>query len=66
MLRATTAPLGRDDPLYGIMRHVLALGEKDLDLALELARDLGVDTPLAELARDRLADGLGLLGKEVP
>ncbi|MFG1683958.1 NAD(P)-dependent oxidoreductase [Nonomuraea sp. NPDC049269] len=66
MLRATTAPLGEDDPLYGIMRHVLALGEKDLDLALELARDLGVDTPLAELARDRLADGLGLLRKEIP
>ncbi|GGO79601.1 NAD(P)-dependent oxidoreductase [Nonomuraea cavernae] len=60
MLRPTTAPLDPDDPLYEIMRNVLALGHKDLDLALELAAELGVDTPLATLARARLATGLGL------
>ncbi|GAA3822272.1 NAD(P)-dependent oxidoreductase [Sphaerisporangium flaviroseum] len=60
MLRSTTAPLDREDPLHDIMRHVLALGEKDLSLALELAEELGVDTPLARLARERFAEGLGL------
>jgi 3-hydroxyisobutyrate dehydrogenase-like beta-hydroxyacid dehydrogenase len=60
MLRRTTAPLDPDDPLYDVMRHVHALGEKDLALALELAEELGVDTPLARLAYERLAAGLGL------
>ncbi|GAA3445381.1 NAD(P)-dependent oxidoreductase [Planomonospora venezuelensis] len=60
MIRPATAPLGPGDPLYGIMEHVLALGEKDLSLALDLAAEHGVDTPLARLALARLADGLGL------
>ncbi|GIH80935.1 NAD(P)-dependent oxidoreductase [Planobispora longispora] len=60
MLRSTTAPLDPGDPLYGIMENVLALGEKDLSLALDLAAEHGVDTPLARLALDRLAEGLGL------
>ena len=40
--------------------HVRALGEKDLTLAIELADTLGVDVPLAELAREGLGKGLGL------
>ena len=60
MHRATTAPLAADDPWRAVMEHVLALGEKDLTLALELAHELMVDVPLAELARTRLANGLGL------
>ncbi|RFU40907.1 NAD(P)-dependent oxidoreductase [Actinomadura logoneensis] len=60
MLRPTTAPLADDDPLRPILDHVRALGEKDLAFALELADELGVDTPLARLALARLAAGLGL------
>jgi 3-hydroxyisobutyrate dehydrogenase-like beta-hydroxyacid dehydrogenase len=60
MLRPTTAPLDRDDPLREILEHVRALGEKDLSLALELGAGLGVDLPMARLALDRFAAGLGL------
>ncbi|MEV5707468.1 NAD(P)-dependent oxidoreductase [Actinoallomurus sp. NPDC052274] len=60
MLRRTTAPLDPSDPLHDIMRHVRDLGEKDLSLALALADELGVDTPLARLSRARFAEGLGL------
>lgn len=60
MHRDTTAPLAADDFWYGVLDHVRALGEKDLGFAIELAADLGVDVPLAQLARDRLGPGLGL------
>lgn len=60
MHRETTTPLAADDFWYGVFDHVRALGEKDLGFALDLAEQLGVDAPLAELARERLATGLGL------
>nr|SBO97673.1 3-hydroxyisobutyrate dehydrogenase [Nonomuraea gerenzanensis] len=60
MIRDTTSPLPPGDPLRAIMSHVLALGDKDLSLALELAGELGVDTPLARHAHQRLATDLGL------
>jgi len=60
MFRGTTAPLGPDDPLYEIVDHTRQLGEKDLALALELGRRLGVELPLAEVALARFAKGLGL------
>ncbi|MEU4832511.1 NAD(P)-dependent oxidoreductase [Streptosporangium sp. NPDC023615] len=60
MLRKTTEPVTPDDPWYEILLHVRALGEKDLSLALELARASGVETPMAALALERLADGLGV------
>jgi 3-hydroxyisobutyrate dehydrogenase-like beta-hydroxyacid dehydrogenase len=60
MLRATTAPLVGDDPLFAILSHTRDLGEKDLRLALDLGRELGVDLPFAELALERFASGLGL------
>ncbi|GAA4370369.1 NAD(P)-dependent oxidoreductase [Actinomadura verrucosospora] len=63
MLRPTTAPLEPDDDLYDILRHTRDLGEKDLALALELADELGVDTPLARIALDRFGAGLGLRGE---
>jgi 3-hydroxyisobutyrate dehydrogenase-like beta-hydroxyacid dehydrogenase len=62
MLRPTTAPLDRDDPLREILEHVRALGEKDLSLALELGAGLGVDLPMARLALGGFAAGLGLPG----
>jgi len=60
MIRPTTARLDATDPLYDILAHTRDLGEKDLSLALELGRELGVELPFAELARDRFARGLGL------
>lgn len=60
MLRRTTAPIRANDPLRDILSHTRDLGEKDLKLALELGRELGVDLPFAELALERFAEGLGL------
>jgi len=60
MLRPTTAPLDAEDPLRQILEHVRALGEKDLSLALELGRRLGIDLPLAEFALANFGTGLGL------
>jgi 3-hydroxyisobutyrate dehydrogenase len=64
MYRDTTAPLTADDAWRPIFEHVRALGEKDLGFALELGKALGVDTPLAALALDRLGPGLGLEGNK--
>jgi 3-hydroxyisobutyrate dehydrogenase len=60
MHRDTARPLAPDDPWRPIMEHVVALGEKDLTFATELADQLGVDVPLARLALERLASGLGV------
>ncbi len=60
MHRETTAPLAEDDFWHGVFTHVVALGEKDLGFATDLADRLGVDVPLARLALERLAPGLGL------
>jgi 3-hydroxyisobutyrate dehydrogenase len=60
MYRETTAPLASDDFWWGVFDHVRAIGEKDLSFAGALAETLGVDVPLARLARERLAEGLGL------
>lgn len=60
MHRETTAPLDPDDFWHDVFGHVAALGEKDLSFAIALADTLGVDVPLARLARADLAKGLGL------
>lgn len=60
MLRTSTEAMAPDDDWYDTMSHVRNLGEKDLDLALGLAETLGVDLPLAQLARRDLAAGLGV------
>jgi 3-hydroxyisobutyrate dehydrogenase-like beta-hydroxyacid dehydrogenase len=60
MHRPTTAPVARDDGWFGILEHVRALGEKDLDHAIGLADGLGVDVPMARFAREHLAAALGL------
>jgi len=60
MLRTTTAPLDAQDPLRPILEHVRALGEKDLSLALQLGRELGVDLPMARYALENFGTGLGL------
>jgi len=60
MHRPTTAPVAEDDGWFGILDHVRALGEKDLDHAIGLAGRLGVDVPMARFAREHLARALGL------
>ena len=40
--------------------HTRGLGEKDLGLALALGESVSVDLPLAKLALERLAPGLGV------
>ena len=59
-LREHAVPFADDDVLRGPMEHARTLGEKDLDLVLELAASLAVDIPLTALARERLADELGV------
>ncbi|MGZ4705558.1 MAG: NAD(P)-dependent oxidoreductase [Acidimicrobiales bacterium] len=59
-LRPTAAPMAPDDPLFDALAHAAVLGEKDLALALELGRDLGVDLPLASYAHDHLGAALGV------
>jgi 3-hydroxyisobutyrate dehydrogenase len=60
MWRDSTAPLAETDHWYPILEHVRRLGEKDLGFATELGDRLGVDTPFADLALQRLAAALGL------
>lgn len=60
MLRDTTAPVSADDFWFPIFSHVRDLGEKDLALALDLGRRLGVDLPLAQRALGDLGVGLGV------
>lgn len=60
IVRTETGPLADDDGLRPIFEHSRELGEKDLDLALALAGDLGLDLPVAALARQHLAQALGV------
>ncbi|NEW40346.1 NAD(P)-dependent oxidoreductase [Nocardia cyriacigeorgica] len=60
MLRERTGPIADGDFWLPIMRHVRDLGDKDLSLALDLGARLGVDLPLAGLAREHLGPGLGV------
>jgi 3-hydroxyisobutyrate dehydrogenase-like beta-hydroxyacid dehydrogenase len=60
MLRDDAKPLPPDHFLYQPFLHARGLGEKDLGLALALGDALDVDLPLAELARENLAAGLGV------
>jgi 3-hydroxyisobutyrate dehydrogenase-like beta-hydroxyacid dehydrogenase len=64
MLRPTTGELAADDPLRPILEHTAALAEKDLALALELGRQLGVDLPMARFALGNFAAGLGLAERD--
>jgi 3-hydroxyisobutyrate dehydrogenase len=60
MVRPSAGPLPDDDGLRPIFTHTSGLGEKDLDLAVALGEELGVDLPVAALARRLLADALGV------
>ncbi|MGW0047576.1 NAD(P)-dependent oxidoreductase [Nocardia cyriacigeorgica] len=60
MLRDRTGPIAEGDFWLPIMSHVRGLGDKDLALALDLGKRLGIDLPLAALAREHLGPGLGV------
>ncbi len=60
MVRDDMKPLEPEHFLYQPFLHTRGLGEKDLSLALALGNAVSVDLPLAEVARQRLADGLGV------
>ncbi len=60
MLRDNMKDLEPESFLYQPFLHTRGLGEKDLSLALSLGEAVSVDLPLAQLAFERLADGLGV------
>jgi len=60
MLRPAAGEMAADDGLRPIFEHTASLGGKDLELATQLGRELGVDTPFAELASEWLRAALGL------
>lgn len=60
MVRDDMKPLDPEHFLYEPFLHTRGLGEKDLSLALALGKAVSVRLPLAEVARQNLAAGLGL------
>ncbi|OBI58751.1 NAD(P)-dependent oxidoreductase [Mycobacterium sp. E796] len=60
MVRENMKDLEPENFLYQPFLHTRGLGEKDLSLALGLGEALSVDLPLAQLAFENLAAGLGL------
>ena len=60
MVRDDMKPLEPEHFLYQPFLHTRGLGEKDLSLALALGEAVSVDLPLAEVALQRLAPGLGV------
>lgn len=60
MVREDMNDLDPEHFLYQPFLHTRGLGEKDLSLALALGESVSVELPLAELALQRLAAGLGV------
>ena len=60
MVREDMSTLTPDHWLHDAFTHTRGLGEKDLSLALALGEATGTELPLAEVAFQRLAEGLGV------
>jgi 3-hydroxyisobutyrate dehydrogenase-like beta-hydroxyacid dehydrogenase len=60
MVRDDMKTLVPEHFLYQPFLHTRGLGEKDLSLALALGEAVSVELPLAQLAYQRLAEGLGV------
>ncbi|MGO9068140.1 NAD(P)-dependent oxidoreductase [Mycobacterium sp.] len=60
MVRDDMKTLEPEHFLYQPFLHTRGLGEKDLSLALGLGEAVSVELPLAQLAYQRLAEGLGV------
>lgn len=64
MIRDNMHDLDPGHWLYDTFTHTRDLGEKDLNLALALGDSVGADLPLARIALQRLAAGLGVPREE--
>jgi 3-hydroxyisobutyrate dehydrogenase-like beta-hydroxyacid dehydrogenase len=60
MVREDMTELAPEHWLHGAFTHTRGLGEKDLSLALALGDAVDVDLPLARVALNNLAAGLGV------
>jgi 3-hydroxyisobutyrate dehydrogenase-like beta-hydroxyacid dehydrogenase len=60
LYRDDTKPIPSGSFLYQPFLHARILGEKDLSLALGLGQTVSVELPLAAVALEQLADGLGV------
>ncbi len=60
MVREDMSTLAPEHWLHDAFTHTRGLGEKDLSLALSLGEATGTELPLAELALENLAAGLGV------
>jgi 3-hydroxyisobutyrate dehydrogenase-like beta-hydroxyacid dehydrogenase len=60
MYRDDMKPIAPESFLYQPFLHARILGEKDLSLALALGQTASVELPLAKVALERLAEGLGV------
>ncbi|HVT64398.1 MAG TPA: NAD(P)-dependent oxidoreductase [Mycobacteriales bacterium] len=60
LMRGTVAPLAADDPARPIFEHGCSLGAKDLQLAVAMGEELGLDAPLARHALQALAYAFGV------
>ena len=60
MVRDDMKTIEPENFLYQPFLHARELGEKDLSLALALGEAVSVELPLAQLAYQRLAAGLGV------
>jgi 3-hydroxyisobutyrate dehydrogenase-like beta-hydroxyacid dehydrogenase len=60
MVRENMNDLEPDNFLFQPFSHTRGLGEKDLSLALALGEAVSIELPLAQLAFERLAAGLGV------
>jgi 3-hydroxyisobutyrate dehydrogenase-like beta-hydroxyacid dehydrogenase len=60
MFRDDMKPIAPDSFLHQPFLHARVLGEKDLSLALALGQAHSVDLPLAAIALEGLAEGLGV------
>jgi 3-hydroxyisobutyrate dehydrogenase len=64
--RESTGPFAQNDPLGAVYGRMLAVGERELRLAVELADELAVTTPLGHLALEELGPALGFPRPAVP
>jgi 3-hydroxyisobutyrate dehydrogenase len=66
MVRPTAAEMAQDDGLRPIFAHSETLGGKDLELAIRMGAELGVDTFFAQTALQALPAALGLAPYQRP
>jgi len=61
MMQSFLAQPGGNDVYAADLQPLIDLSEKDLDVTLEYAADLGLDLPATSLTRERIAEVLRTL-----